>query len=203
MAMIRAMAAAKMAVPADAKEPIRAAEEPGVPALVRCETEPIRAAAVIRGVQLDVTAADRTCVAIHRVMAAGHTFAAIPCAKGDPLLGLLPGLGQNAACQRNHATAHCVRFPASCAMEPEFVRPCDIRFRVADDPGELSAHPECALAAQSSFRRFVLERHDPAKQRPDCRGPAIRHESDANRLGCLRHGSEPLNDPDPEPDGVR
>ena len=182
--MIRAKAVAKTVAPAEAMaakarfrvaEPIRAAAALGVPALVRCATEPIRVAAEIRGVQpADVTAADRTVAAIHCAKEADRIGAEIRCATGDLLRGSHHGSARNVANQQspvpNHEMDCCVRFPASCESAAEFARPCGIRFHAVDDQGERFARPERESKARSSCRRFASEQFDPAKQHPESRG---------------------------------
>lgn len=182
--MIRAKAVAKTVAPAEAMaakarfrvaEPIRAAAALGVPALVRCATEPIRVAAEIRGVQpADVTAADRTVAAIHCAKEADRIGAEIRCATGDLLRGSHHGSARNVANQQspvpNHEMDCCVRFPASCESAAEFARPFGIRFHAVDDQGERFARPERESKARSSCRRFASEQFDPVKRRPDFRG---------------------------------
>ena len=183
--MIRAKAVAKTVAPAEAMaakarfrvaEPIRAAAALGVPALVRCATEPIRVAAEIRGVvrRADVTEADRTVVVNHHVTEADRIGAAIRCATGDLLRGSHHGSARNVANQQNHEPNPvmdcCVRFPASCESVAEFARPFGIRFRAAVGRNELSDHPEHASEERNSCRRFALEQFDPVKRRPDFRG---------------------------------
>lgn len=183
--MIRAKAVAKTVAPAEAMaakarfrvaEPIRAAAALGVPALVRCATEPIRVAAEIRGVvrPADVTEADRTFVATHHVTEADRTGAEIRCATGDLLRGSRHGSARNVANQQspvpNHVMDCCVRFPANCESAVEFARPFGIRFHAVDDQGERFAHPEHASEERNSCRRFASEQFDPVKRRPDFRG---------------------------------
>ena len=175
-------AAAKTVAPAEAMaakarfrvaEPIRAEAAAMV---FRYATEPIHAAAEIRGVvrPADVKAADRTFVANHRAMVADRIGAEIRCATGDLLRGSRRGSARNVANQQspvpNHEMDCCVRFPASCESAAEFARPCGIRFHAVDDQGERFARPERESKARSSCRRFASEQFDPAKQHPESRG---------------------------------
>lgn len=115
-------AAAKMAALAHVRfwtEPIPAVEALGVPALVRCETGPIRVAEKIHAVRPGVTAADRTVAAIHCAKEADRTDAEIHCAMDDQCHDWNHGLVLNAANHPNRVTNRvmdcCVRFQASCA----------------------------------------------------------------------------------------
>lgn len=180
---IHAKAAVMTVFPAGATEPIREAVALGVQEHVRCAKEPIRAmAAVIRGVRPDAMAADHSCAAFQCVMAADRTDVEFPSAKDDPH----HCSAMNAAYSPNPLKERCVRFPASCATEPGFVRRFDIRFRAAVGQGEPLGHPEFASAAHCSFRRFASACCDPAKRRFGCHDSASRRASGANRFQLLR-----------------
>lgn len=198
---IHAKAAVMTVFPAGATEPIRAAVALGVQAHVRCAKEPIRAmaAAKIHGVRPDAMAADHSCAAFQCVMAADRTDVEFPSAKDDPH----HCSAMNAAYSPNPLKECCVRFPASCATEPGFVRRFGIRFRAAVGRDEQSAHPECASAAWRSFRRFASACCDPAKRRSGCHDLAIRRASDANRLQLLHFGSGQPSGRNSEPDDVQ
>lgn len=206
-AKIRAKAAAKKAVPAEAmaaKAHFHAAEALGVPVSARFWTEPIHAEAAIRGVRpADAMAADRTVAATHCATVGARTVEAIRCAMGDLLRGSRHDLARSVTNHSNRAKAHCVRCPADCASEPESVRRFDIRFRAACGQGERSARPEHESAAQSSSRRFASVQFCQAQPRPDSRGSANRRDSDANRFQPRRFDSARMTGQGWEPGDVR
>lgn len=151
MAMTRAKAVAKRAVPARARfwmERIHATE------------------AAKMAFRPGVKVVDRNAAAIHRVTAADHTAEVIPSVVADQLPDLLRGLALSAAYQPNHATDYFARFPAGSVLEQESDQQFGIHFHAADGQDEQPVHPGFGWAMWSSLLYSVSARFDLEPQLP-------------------------------------